>query len=195
MLRRLDFSSYAIEQTSEYLLSLVIDGVSSEDLTSQVIFSWARFLLQSHKRQKIALVYLANDLIQKCLLQPRLNNFHKAFNQVLYLVLPELFTQLSQSEPDQSNQKEILSIFVTVLKVIEVWITHHVYDGLHELKQQLMVISCLSEKQIHQENSVVATKADVTTLNGLKTEDFIVYKQMSFADMEIDDGGKYLEVD
>lgn len=32
-------------------------------------------------------------------------------------------------------------------------------------------------------------------MNDLKTEDFIVYKQMSFADMEIDDGGKYLEVD
>ena len=58
-----------------------------------------------------------------------------------------------------------------------------------------MIISCLSEEQIHQENSVVAIKVEGNTLNDLKTEDFIVYKQMSFADMEIDDGGKYLEVD
>lgn len=38
-------------------------------------------------------------------------------------------------------------------------------------------------------------QADKSNDDDLKTQDFIVYKQMSFADMEIDDGGKYLEID
>ena len=63
MLRKIDLASYTIEQTSEYLLSLRMDGVSSQDLATQITDVWARFLLQSNREKKIALIYLANDLI------------------------------------------------------------------------------------------------------------------------------------
>lgn len=55
---------------------------------------WARFLLQSHQGKKIALVYLANDLIQKSLLEPQQLDFHASFRPLLGPVLLQLFGDL-----------------------------------------------------------------------------------------------------
>ena len=79
------------------MLNLQIDGMSSEDVAQEVGKLWARYLLQSHSSRKIALIYLVNDLIQKCVLEPRLVDYHVALRppSVLAEVLPELFRQLA----------------------------------------------------------------------------------------------------
>lgn len=72
--------------------------MSSEEVAQEVSQMWARYLLQSHSSRKIALIYLVNDLIQKCVIEPRLNDYHITMRppSVLNEVFPELFRKLTE---------------------------------------------------------------------------------------------------
>lgn len=76
VLRSLELNQNSIDEASEILLNL---ENPSDQVVDQVCHMWARFLLQSHRSKKIALIYLANDLVQKCMLSTRQADFHRAF--------------------------------------------------------------------------------------------------------------------
>lgn len=121
-----------------------------------------RFILRSHRTKKLPYIYLANDLVQKSMINQKkaassmdtvepaakevseggetiekFNDFHEAFAPPkINKVLEQLFSMLKNSEtygvPEQQLQSQ-------VVKVVSVWKQRKVYpeQALVELKTNL----------------------------------------------------------
>jgi hypothetical protein len=62
-LRKLDATQNSILEASELLLKVQSKEPS---LVPFIVSLWSRMLMRSHRSKKVAYVYLANDVLQKC---------------------------------------------------------------------------------------------------------------------------------
>ena len=58
--RKLEASQNSIVETSEYLLKLI---KATPNCINEVLGLWCNFLFRSNKNQKVAFIFLANDLV------------------------------------------------------------------------------------------------------------------------------------
>jgi len=65
-LRSLDLSQQSIETESEFLLRVRLPACANATFLAEIV---TRFILRSHRWKKLPYVYLANDLIQKSMME------------------------------------------------------------------------------------------------------------------------------
>eukprot|EP00347_Sterkiella_histriomuscorum_P004692 403359471 len=146
-MRKLEATQHQIQDTTTYMLEI---ARQTPQLVPFIVGKWCSFLLRVNRTKKVAFVYLANDLIQKSLVeltqgkipQDQLT-FCKAFEaQIMEKVLLKLFEILQKSE--------FLNVKLDVLKVVKVWTQRSVYDPewLKELRTQLMKVGGISEEDL-----------------------------------------------
>ncbi len=67
-MRKLEATHQSIVETCEVLLRV---GQRDPSLVPFIVQLWCRLLVRSHKSKKVALVYLANDIIQKSMIESK----------------------------------------------------------------------------------------------------------------------------
>ncbi|CDW74498.1 UNKNOWN [Stylonychia lemnae] len=143
-LRKLEATQHQIVETSEHLLRL---SQNESHYIPFIVHIWCRLLLRVNKSKKVALVYLANELIQKSILLSGQNQVHqlsfsKAFQPIIGRILVKLFEFLQKPEYNQ--------IKIDILKVLKVWMQRQLYNVEHlkVIREELMQVGGLTEEDL-----------------------------------------------
>lgn len=126
-LKKLDVSQSSVETTSQAFLKY---GTNDETIIEDLLKLWKYYAINStNNSNKIAFVYLANDIIHKS--KAEKVGFHKLFFNHITEAFPIIF-----NEVHDKSKKEIQ-------RIIDIWIDRSIYEKslLNYLKQLLTISS------------------------------------------------------